>query len=73
MLIWLIFHSIFVFPPIFLLPIVQKWLTENPEAGGGHHFSSGSIQSSTDKKSEHSPDGNEEPPVEFSADKPKED
>lgn len=71
MLVWIIFHSIFVFPPIFLLPIVQKWLTENPEAGGGHHFSTGSLPAS-DKKSENSPDGNEEPPIEFNANKVKE-
>lgn len=73
LLIWIIFHSIFVFPPIFLLPIVQKWLTENPEAGGGHHFSTGSIQSSTEKPAEQSPDEAGESSLESSANKLKQD
>lgn len=73
LLVWLIFHFIFVFPPIFLLPIVQKWLTENPEAGGGHHFSTGSITPTNSKKPENSPDGSEDPPAALNQEKPKAD
>lgn len=66
--IWIVFHSIFVFPSIILLPSVQKWLTENHEtAAGNFRPASMAYPSNIFKNEEGSPDASENPQTDSNA------